>query len=127
MYVMPAAQSPHEIRDILDRLVGRTITELHVFGINSLKSVTPTPADLTGARIDAVSVEDRMLELRTQAYTVAVDLQRTGRLVWFSEPPSAVVGPVSRPTVRVLLQSGNGVDFTEPAKTKRISVKIARA
>lgn len=124
MYRMVATQSQQEIREVLDRLLGETISELQVLGINSLKSVTPTPADLTGFKIEAATADERVLELRTRAHSVMVDLQRTGRLVWLAGAPIGVVGPTARPTVRLLLASGCGVDFTEPAKTKRIAVRI---
>jgi hypothetical protein len=127
MYSMRDPQSSEEISDILARLVGRTVAEFSVLGINSLKSVTPAPTALAGTEIVGTSVRDRILELRTQAYLVQIDLQRAGRLIWFDTPPSAAAGTASRPTVRLLTQNGDGIDFAEPAKTKRISVHISKA
>lgn len=125
MYNMSATQSQQEIHDILDRIVGETVSGLQVLGINSLKSVTPAPADLTGLRIESAAAEDRVLELRTRAHSVTLDLQRTGRLVWHEAPLSRAINLAVRPTVRLLLESGSAVDFTEPAKTKRITVRIS--
>lgn len=125
MYHVPDPQSQREISDILDRLVGRTVSEFHVFGINSLKSVVPAPADLVGSRIVATSAENRILELRTQNHAVQIDLQRTGRLIWLDATPAAAAGMGARPTARLLVDDGQGIDFTEPAKTKRIVVRIS--
>lgn len=119
-------QSSDEISDILARLVGRTVAEFCVFGINSLKSVAPTPAALAGTEIVGTSVRDRILELRTHSYLAQIDLQRAGRLIWLDTLPSAAAGVGSRPTVRLLTQDGRGIDFAEPAKTKRISVRISK-
>lgn len=122
---MPDPQSPAKISEILDRLVGRVISDLQVLGINSLKSVVPTPAELTGARVESASVDARVILLRAQTFTITIDLQRTGRLVWSDALPSdgALSGP--RPTVRLLLAPRGRIDFTEPSKTKRITVRIA--
>lgn len=127
MYSMPDPQSRQEISDILDRVIGRTVAEFQVFGINSLKSVSPAPADVVGSRIDAASVEDRILELRTLDHVVRIDLQRTGRLIWSGRASAGAAGIGARPTVRLALDDGQGVDFTEPAKTKRITVRISMA
>lgn len=124
MYLMPEPQSTMEIREILNRLVGLTISELQVFGINCLKSVVPSPADLTGRRIDSVSVDSRIIQIGAQAYIVTIDLQRTGRLRWADASSSNQAAGASPPTVRLLLGAGGRLDFTEPAKTKRIAVRV---
>lgn len=125
MYLMSDPQSPAQISAILSRLNGETISTLEVFGVNSLKSVAPTPDDLSGVRIEAVSINGRVVLLRTQSYIVTIDLQRTGRLVWLDSAPGGAAENGPRPTARLLLATGKGVNFTEPAKTKRIAVSIA--
>lgn len=124
---MARAQSTEEITLVLNRLVGETIAQLQVFGVNSLKSVAPSPADLVGRTITAVAVEDRTLTIEIGNLQAFVDLQRTGGLRWMDRAEPARIGSPSLPTLRLLLESGAGLDFSEPARTKRISVRIRPA
>lgn len=121
---MAALQSKNEILALLQRLVGQSVKEFQVFGTNSLKSVLPTPRDLLGSRITSVSADGRVLTITLGGISAAVDLQRTGRLVWLEAAAPARVGQPSLPTVRLILDSGSGMDFIEPAKTKRITVTL---
>ena len=67
----------------------------------------------------------RIVTVRTTNLSITFDLQRTGRLLWLeSAEPYRYVAGTSRPTVRLLLADGSGLDLTEPAKTKRISVTL---
>lgn len=109
---------------VLNRLVGETVAQLQVLGINSLKSVTPSPSDLAGSEVTDVAVADRVVTLAIGAFAATVDLQRTGRLAWLDNAEPAQIGRPSLPTIRLLLRSGAGLDFIEPAKTKRIAVTL---
>jgi hypothetical protein len=61
----------------------------------------------------------------TAAYEIRVDLQRTGRVTWLKGANAwELSSGVPLPTVRLLLDDGSGLDFTEPAKTKRITVSL---
>ncbi|MEU4603492.1 hypothetical protein AB0F43_10980 [Kribbella sp. NPDC023972] len=122
---MATVQSEEEIRDLLTRLVGEKITGFQVLGINSLKSLAPPPDAVVGEVVSAIEVAGRILRLQTIAVTVTVDLQRVGKLVWLkaAEPFRHSPG-VPMPTVRLLLEGGAGLDLTEPAKTKRITVAL---
>lgn len=123
---MAAAQSPDEIQSILDRIRGRRVAGLQVLGINSLKSHTPLPDALVGETVTGSEVADRTFRLVTTQYEVAVDLQRTGNVIWLEKAePYRLAAGVSRPTIRLLLEDGSGVDLTEPAKTKRITVTLS--
>lgn len=122
---MAAIQTPDEIQGILTRLVGEEIAVLQVLGINSLKSFDPTPDALAGDTIESSTVADRQFTVSTTAHHLTVDLQRTGRMVWLSEAEPYVMSAGSaRPTVRLVLASGRGLDLTEPVKTKRITVAV---
>ncbi|NGN93180.1 hypothetical protein G5C66_10585 [Nocardioides sp. KC13] len=124
---MPALQTADEIEAILARLHGRSIGALQVLGINSLKSVDPMPDALTGAVVISSQVSGRLLRLTTDGFEVNVDLQRTGRVVWLKvAKPYDMAAGTARPTVRLILEDGDGLDLTEPAKTKRITVRILR-
>lgn len=123
---MATIQTDDEIRDILVRLEGEEIATLQVLGINSLKSLSPTPEAVAGDVIESTSVAGRLVVAMTSSHQMVFDLQRTGRLVWLSEAePYVMTAGSSRPTVRLVLASGQGLDLTEPAKTKRITVNLA--
>lgn len=124
--MVPSIQSAEQIQEHLDRLRGREIATFQVLGINSLKSLSPTPEDLIGEVIAESEVVERILTVRTTNLSITFDLQRTGRLVWLeSAAPYRPTDGTSRPTVRLLLTDGSALDFTEPAKTKRITVTLA--
>lgn len=122
---MAGPQSMSEILTLLQRLVGESVSQFQVLGVNSLKSVLPTPQDLVGSTITAVSADEGDLTITLGDVSAAVDLQRTGRLVWLDAAPSARIGQPNCPTLRLILQSGSALDFTEPARTKRISVTLS--
>jgi hypothetical protein len=120
-----AAIQPTELQlGLLNRLLGERIAELQVMGVNSLKSVTPPLSDLVGLEITGVSVTERLVTIGMGSFTATIDLQRTGRLQWLDRAEPAQIGRPGLPTLRLLLQSGAGLDFNEPAKTKRIAVTI---
>ncbi|MEU5673054.1 hypothetical protein ABZ749_22370 [Micromonospora sp. NPDC047753] len=122
---MTVIQDIDEIQAVLDRLQGEEIATLQVLGINSLKSTTPLPEALVGDTVESTSVENRVVTITTTRYAIVFDLQRTGKLVWLDgvQPYLMVAGSL-RPTARLLLASGKGLDLTEPAKTKRITVTL---
>lgn len=122
-----AVQSTNELLDLVGPAVGDSIAELQVFGVNNLKSVSPSPIDAVGSTVLDASVADRTLRIDAGSYVITFDLQRTGKLVWLATADRARIGQANLPTVRLLLASGAGLDLTEPAKTKRISVHIRRA
>ena len=123
---MPSVQTPHEIDDLLaEQLIGRSIRQLQVLGVNSLKTVTPSAAELVGEQVSSTRCEGRVIAVSTAAYEIRVDLQRTGRVTWLEGADAwQVSSGVPLPTVRLLLDDGTGLDFTEPAKTKRITVSL---
>ena len=111
---------------ILARLHGQEIATLQVLGINSLKSLTSMPDALAGETIESTSVADRRFTVTTRSHEVSFDLQRTGKLVWLTDAQPYVMTPgTTRPTTRIVLASRQGLDLTEPAKTKRITVTIS--
>jgi len=119
-------QTPCEIDDSLaEQLIGRSIRQLQVLGVNSLKTVTPSAAELVGEQVVSTRCEERVIAVSTAAYEIRVDLQRTGRVTWLERADAWQVssGP-PLPTVRLLLDDGTGLDFTESAKTKRIAVSL---
>lgn len=124
---MPSVQSPQEIDDLLaGQLVGRFIGQVQVLGVNSLKTITPPADALAGEQVHSAHSEERIIVIATTAYEIRIDLQRTGRVAWLkSAQPWRVSSGTPLPTVRLLLDDGSGLDFTEPAKTKRVTVSLA--
>lgn len=123
---MATIQSAAEITPLLDRIKGQKIAALQVLGINSLKSLSPSPEALAGEVVTATDIVERIISINTASHIISFDLQRTGRVVLLeaAEPYRLAVGAV-RPTVRLVMNDGSGLDLTEPAKTKRITVTIA--
>ncbi|MFF9130420.1 hypothetical protein [Streptomyces sp. NPDC014806] len=123
---MATIQSAAEIAPLLERLKGKKIAMLQVLGVNSLKSVSPLPEALVGEAVTKVDVVERIINMHTAGHRISFDLQRTGRVVPLeSAEPYRLAAGASRPTVRLLMADGSGLDLTEPAKTKRITVTIA--
>ncbi len=122
---MATIQSVAEIAPLLERLQGKKIAMLQVLGVNSLKSVSPLLEAVVGEAVTEVDVVERIVNMHTACYRISCDLQRTGRVVPFeSAGPCRHAAGASRPTARLLMVGGSGVDLTEPAKTKRITVTI---
>lgn len=122
---MATIQSPSEITILLERLTGQKIAALQVLGINSLKTFSPPPEALVGEAVTGVGVLDRTISIDTVSHVISFDLQRTGRVVPLenAEAYTTVAGG-NRPTVRLLMADGSGLDLSEPARTKRITVAI---
>jgi hypothetical protein len=123
---MPSVQSPRDIDDLLaGQLVGRSIGQMQVLGVNSLKTITPSADALAGEKVHSARCEDRIIVISTTGHEARIDLQRTGRVTWLkSAQPWQLSSGTPLPTVRLLLDDGTGLDFTEPAKTKRITVTL---
>ncbi|GHJ40459.1 hypothetical protein [Streptomyces sp. TS71-3] len=122
---MATNQSAAEIASLLERLKGKKIATLQVLGVNSLKSISPLPEAVVGEAVTDVDVVERIINVHTAGHRISFDLQRTGRVVTLdSAEPYRLAAGVSRPTARLLMVDGSGVDLTEPAKTKRVTVTI---
>lgn len=121
---MAEPQTTQEILSILERIVGESVRQMQVLGVNSLKSVAPAPHDLVGSTITSVDANARIVRIDFAGFSATFDLQRTGRLVWLEKAEPAQFGRPNLPTVRLLLESGAAVDFTEPTRTKRITVTL---
>lgn len=122
---MATIQSAAEIQHLLEPLMGQKISVLQVLGINSLKTMLPPLEALAGEVVTAADVVDRTLRVDTTSHVISFDLQRTGRVVLLeSAEPYRFVAGANRPTARLLMADGSGLDLVEPAKTKRITVTI---
>lgn len=107
-------------------VVDRTVERLEIFGVNSLKTVTPAPSAAAGAMVLSVSyTHEGRLNLICDRLVIEVDLARTGGIeVSESLEPWRADGRSIPPTGRLLLAGGGGVDFKEPGRTKRITFAL---
>jgi hypothetical protein len=72
----------------------------------------------------AAGREERVITISTTACEIRVDLQRIGRVTWLENADAWQLSSGVPPTVRLLLDDGSGLDFTESAKTKRVAVSL---
>jgi hypothetical protein len=125
MLSMATIQSVDEIATLLVPLRGQEIAGLQVLGVNSLKTLSPPPEAVVGEVITGIDSGERTITIHTANHQIVCDLQRTGRIVRLaSAEPYQLAAGTTRPTVRLLLGDGSGLDLTEPAKTKRITVSV---
>ncbi len=122
--------TPPDTQALLIQLAGKQVAALQVYGVNSLKTLDPPLADLAGDVIAGVqpgSGDGRRLDLILDRHVVKVDLARTGVAVFLpSAQPWTPSGRSNPPTGRLILTDGSGVDFKEPARTKRITFSVRR-
>ena len=124
--LVPSVQSPREIDELLaGQLAGKSIRQLQVLGINSLKTLTPAADVLVGEQVRTARCQERVITISTAAYEIRIDLQRVGRVKWLKSADAwDRSSGLSFPSVRLLLDDGSGLDFTESAKTKRVTVSL---
>jgi hypothetical protein len=124
---VPYLQPPGEIDELLAvHLVGRSIRQFQVLGVNSLKTVMPHPDALVGAEVRSAHCTGRIITISTAVHEIRIDLQRTGRVSWLGNAGAwHVSSRTPLPSARLLLDDGTGLDLTEPAKTKRITVALS--
>jgi hypothetical protein len=124
---MPDARVAEAVAQLGARCVGRTINKVLVHGINSLKSAEPPLGDLAGVTLDYITpLNDSILEAGAGPFALIVDLQRTGRLRLDEQGKEWSIGQPSMPTVQFILGEGLAANFFEPAKTKRITLRVER-
>ncbi|WP_432976881.1 hypothetical protein [Dactylosporangium sp. CA-233914] len=118
-----------DVQVVREQVAGKRIESLRVYGINSLKTLDPRLDNLAGDQIvDLLAQDDaRRVELVCRDHIIDIDLARTGRLAALREAGvwnPAGGGPM--PTGRLIFDDGTGLDFKEPAKTKRITFAVRR-
>ncbi|TNM37417.1 hypothetical protein FHP29_16425 [Nocardioides albidus] len=109
-------------------LDGQTVAKFVVHGINSLKSMDVPLDALAGERVGAVTpTGEATFDLALGAHVLTVDLQRVGVVQWSKNLSAWSFGQPSMPTGQLLFEGGGGINFSEAAKTKRITFRISRA
>ena len=104
---------------------GLALTRLQVLGVNALKTVEPPVTALDGLLLGEVQeLPGRILRLSLGDFTVVLDLGRTGTARRVAAIDDWRPGQGSMPTIRMIFEGGQSLDFHEPRKTKRISIRL---
>lgn len=108
-----------------EHLDGRTVAQVLVHGINSLKSLEVPLDALAGQTIGRLSLtREATFELGIGDHVLEIDLQRAGTMQWSADLRPWSFGKPSMPTGQILLVGGDGVNFVESARTKRIAFRV---
>lgn len=121
---MPLTQDAEALRG---SITSKQIASMQVLGINSLKSLQPSPESMAGQVITDLSLDEstRKIEIILDQHIILVDMARTGTVVALERSLAWQASEKSpTPTARILFTDGSALDFREPAKTKRISFTI---
>lgn len=121
---VPVARDVAEIRR---NISGKRLADFQIYGINSLKTLLPAPHQVVGEQVVelAVNPDLRQLTIISDTHTVDVDLARTGTISFLEKiGPWRVSDGGAMPTARMIFDDGSGIDFREPAKTKRITFVV---
>lgn len=125
---MALVQSPPALLDLVrGEAVGQVVTALEVYGINSLKSVVPPLSEVSGRTVEAADfdLQGRLVFTLAGDLILRVNFERTGGLVVVATTEFWKPGaPGTQPTARMLFQTGRGLDFREPGRTKRIAFDL---
>jgi hypothetical protein len=121
---MPSSKpTPASLQQVL---IGRRVELFEVYGINSLKTTSPPLSNVAGTTIKSVELSDdrRILSIATSTATITINLERVG--YWSLEPGMKgwAVGDGPAPTARLVLDGSEVLNFAEPNKTKRITVRL---
>ncbi|MCZ3386687.1 MAG: Fpg/Nei family DNA glycosylase [Actinomycetia bacterium] len=110
-----------------ERLVGRVVAGVYVAGIATLKTYDPPVTSLGGLSITDVVRRGKFLDIDVDGLHLAVHLARAGWVRWRESLPETPLRPGKGPIVlRVHLDDGSGLDFTEAGTTKKLAVYVVR-
>ncbi|MEU8015986.1 hypothetical protein AB0B74_08470 [Micromonospora parva] len=126
---MGKALASQEINMAREWVAGKKIESFRVHGVNSLKTLVPSLDDLVGDQVvDLVAQDDaRRVDMVCRNHVITIDLERAGRMAALREGAAwSPTAGTSMPTGRMTFEDGTGLDFREPAKTKRITFAVRR-
>ena len=110
-----------------ERLDGRVIARVDVAGIAVLKTYDPPVTSLGGLSVTGVSRRGKFIDVDVDGLHLVVHLARAGWVRWRESLPSTPLKPGKGPIVlRVHLEDGSGLDFTEAGTTKKLAVYVVR-
>jgi formamidopyrimidine-DNA glycosylase len=111
-----------------EHLVGRVVARVDVAGIAALKTYDPPVTSLGGLTVTDVQRRGKFLDMDVDGLHLVVHLARAGWVRWRESLP---LGPPLKPgkgpiVLRVHLDNGSGLDFTEAGTTKKLAVYVVR-
>jgi formamidopyrimidine-DNA glycosylase len=114
------------------RAVGKVVARAEPVAINALRTVSPSPADLTGAAVVDATRRGKFLDLvfagtGGERLDLVAHLSRAGWLRWKDSQPAAP-GRAGRGGLawRLVFDDGTGFDLTEAGTQKRLAVYLVR-
>lgn len=117
-------------RVIGERAIGARVASVDLASLSALKTVVPSPLELTGRTVMRVERFGKWLGLDADGLWLVVHLSRSGWIQWRDELPSGPVRPGKGPlALRVGFVSADGepiggIDITEAGTQKRLAVHI---
>ncbi|MEO8106106.1 MAG: DNA-formamidopyrimidine glycosylase family protein [Actinomycetes bacterium] len=112
---------------LCERLVGRVVAGVDVAGIAALKTYDPPVTSLGGLTVTDVSRRGKFIDVDVDGLHLVVHLARAGWVRWRESLPTTPLKPGKGPIVlRVHLDDGSGLDFTEAGTKKKLAVYVVR-
>lgn len=117
-------------RAVGERVIGSRIASIDLASLSALKTVAPSPLELTGRAVTGVERFGKWLGLDADGLWLLVHLSRSGWVQWRDELPSGPVRPGKGPlALRVGFVSADGepiggMDLTEAGTQKRLAVHV---
>ncbi len=114
--------------DLGGRLEGRAITMVHLAAFSALKTFDPPVTALQGTLVDGVTRHGKFLDIEVSGLHLVLHLARAGWVRWREEVPAVPPRPSNKSplAVRVVLDSGAGLDITEAGTRKSLAMYVVR-
>ncbi len=114
--------------DLGGRLAGRALTTVHLVAFSALKTFDPPVTALHGTLVDAVGRHGKFLDIEVSGLHLILHLARAGWVRWRDEVPPVPPRPSNKSplAVRVVLDSGAGLDITEAGTRKSLAMYVVR-
>lgn len=111
--------------EMMRPFAGETVRFVQVLGMNTLKTLNPSLEEASGEEIRDLSVQsESQLTIQLESLLLYINLERVGVVKMASSSELWTFGQGAMPTLRIVLDSGEGFDFREPSKTKRITLHV---
>jgi DNA-formamidopyrimidine glycosylase len=126
---MPELPEVEALAAYLDeRLEGRVVARVDVAGIAALKTYDPPVTSLGGLGVIGVTRHGKFLDIDVDGIHLVVHLSRAGWVRWRDQLPETPLRPGGKGPIvlRVHLDDGSGLDFTEAGTKKRLAVYVVR-
>jgi formamidopyrimidine-DNA glycosylase len=110
------------------RMAGRRIDSCRLTSFSALKTVEPSVDELVGRSVVGVQRRGKFVCFDTGGLWLVTHLARGGWIKWFEKLPSTALRPGRSPiALRLGLDDGSGLDFTEMGTEKRLALWVVGA